>query len=170
MNVRAGVVTSQVIWLISLPVTAAAPTTELSIKGAAAGFLVAAFASAMPDLDHHNSTVGRHIPDWFRRLLGGHRMLTHSALSVLFAWWLTGYLIGNPIVANAVAVGWGTHISLDMLTVQGVGLLYPLVSTKIRIGWMVTGSRSEDWFVTGMQALGGVVAIGYVYAAATGGL
>jgi inner membrane protein len=169
VNARAGVVTSQVAWLASLPVTAAAPTLELSLKGAVAGFLVAALASFMPDLDHHNSTAGRYMPDWVRPLLGGHRMLTHSLLSIIFAWWLTGYLIGNPIVANAVAIGWATHVAIDMLTLQGVGLLYPLTRRKFGLGWIRTGSTAEDRFVTGMKLLGFGVAILYGYLLIPGG-
>jgi membrane-bound metal-dependent hydrolase YbcI (DUF457 family) len=163
MNARAGVVSSQVVWLASLPLTARAPTPELQIKGAVAGFLVAALASFLPDLDHPMSTVGRYIPGWIRHLMGGHRMLSHSLLAVGSAWWLTGYLLENPIIANAVAVGWGVHIFLDMLTKQGAGLLYPLTRRKFRIGWMTTGSEAEDWFVTGMKAVGFLVFVGYGY-------
>jgi len=169
VNARAGVVSAQVAWGISLPVTAAAPTLELSIKGAVAGFLVAALASFMPDLDHPKSTAGRYVPDWGRALLGGHRMLTHSILSIIVAHWLTGYLIGNPIVANAVAVGWGVHVAIDMLTPQGVGLLYPLSRRRFGLGWITTGSKAEDRFVTGMKVLGISVAILYGYLLFPGG-
>lgn len=161
MNARAGVVTSQVAWLASLPVTAAAPALATSVKGAVAGFLVAALASFLPDLDHPKSTVGRYMPWWVRKVMGGHRMGSHSFLAVAGAWWLTGYLLENPIVANAVAVGWLSHVMLDMLTIKGAGVLYPVVRRKIRIGWMVTGSRWEDRFVTGMKALGLLVLVGY---------
>lgn len=161
MNARAGVVTSQVAWLASLPVTAVAQTLEASAKGAAAGFLVAALASFLPDLDHATSTAGRYMPKWFRRAVGGHRMGTHSLMAVAGAWWLTGYLLENPIIANAVAVGWMSHIVLDMLTIQGVGLLYPVSRCMLRVGWMTTGSRAEDWFVLGMKALGALVLAGY---------
>ncbi len=115
------------------------------------------------------------MPRWFRRVMGGHRMGTHSLLAVASMWWLTGYLLENPIVANAMAVGWMSHIVLDMLTVHGVGLLYPLSRKKFRIGWrsrrrflrrcgfglIVTGSRGEDRFVTGMKALGVLACVGY---------
>jgi len=174
VNARAGVNTAWVGWFASLPVTVSAPvwssahlagTTILlpgqGMKDALAGFILAGLASFLPDLDHHNSTVGRYVPRWIRGLMGGHRMLTHSALSVLFAWGLTGWLLSNWTLAHAVAIGWGLHIFIDMLTVDGVGLLYPLVKHKIRIGWMVTGSKSEDRFVTGVQMLGGMVAVWY---------
>jgi membrane-bound metal-dependent hydrolase YbcI (DUF457 family) len=161
VNARAGVVTSQVAWLASLPLLARGPTLEASFKGAAAGFVVAAFASFLPDIDHPGSTIGRYFPRWVRRALGGHRMGGHSLWMVGFCWWLTGYLLGNPIVANAVALGCAVHVSIDMLTVDGVGVLYPLTRYTFRIGWITTGSRGEDWFVVFMKAVGGLFAVGY---------
>lgn len=161
MNARAGVVTSQVAWLASLPVTAAAPDMTTSLKGAAAGFLFAALASFLADLDHPGSTAGRYMPRWFRRLMGGHRMGCHSIFMIAFAWWLTDYLLDNPIVASAVAVGWGSHVFIDMLTRQGVGLLYPLSKRKIRIGWFTTGSQGEDRFVLVMKGIGVIFVAGY---------
>lgn len=164
MNARAGVVTSQVAWLAALPVAAPEP------KGAAAGFLVAALASFLPDLDHHKATAGRYMPALFRWLVGGHRMGTHSLVAIGLAWWLTGWLLENPSVANAMAIGWGSHVVLDMLTVNGVGLLYPFSRCKFRIGWFVTGSDGEDWFVLCMKVLGALVGVIYGYLLATGGL
>lgn len=165
MNARAGVVTSQVVWFASLPVLAATPALSQSVRGALAGFVVAALASFLPDLDHPRATVGRYMPDLIRRLMGGHRMGSHSLLAVAGSWWLTGYLLENRIVANAMAVGWLSHVVLDMLTVQGVGLLYPLSRRRFRIGWMTTGSKGEDRFVTGMKLLGGAFVIWYGFIA-----
>lgn len=162
MNARAGVVTSQVAWLLSLPVTAAAPTLSLSIKGALAGFVVSALASFLPDLDHPKSTVGRYFPDWVRRLLSGHRMGAHSLLAIIGSWWLCRFLVDDPIVARAMAVGWGSHVFCDMLTIQGVALLYPLVRHKFHVGRMVTGQRGEDRYVTGMKILAVVIIAAYL--------
>lgn len=164
MNARAGVVVSQVAWGASLPFTAfTAPTAELAFKGSLAGFVVAAFASFLCDLDHPQSTIGRYFPWWVRKILGGHRMGAHSIFMVSGCWWLTGYLLDNPIIANAVVVGMVSHILLDMLTVQGVALLYPLVRRKFRIGWMVTGSDGEDLFVFIMKGVGALVFAGYCF-------
>lgn len=156
MNVRAGVVTSLTAWTISLPLAAADP------KGAAAGYVVVVLGSALPDMDHPGSTVGRYVPRWFQRLLGGHRMGAHSIFAIGAAWWLAGYLLDNTSVANAIAIGWAVHISLDLMTRGRVGLLYPLVKRKFRIGRMVTGSVAEDKFVTGMKVLHWMVAVAYV--------
>jgi inner membrane protein len=163
MNARAGVVTSQVVWLASLPLTARAPTLEASFKGAAAGFVVAAFASFLPDLDHPGSTIGRYFPAIVRKALGGHRMGAHSLLMVGACWWITGYLLGNPIVANAVALGCSVHIIIDMMTVDGVGVLYPATRQKFRVGWIKTGGAGEDRFVVVMKCVGGLFAVGYGY-------
>jgi membrane-bound metal-dependent hydrolase YbcI (DUF457 family) len=163
VNARAGVVTSQVVWLASLPLTAHAPTLEGSIKGAAAGFVAAAFASFLPDIDHPGSTIGRYFPAIVRRLLGGHRMGAHSLLMVAACWWITGYLLDNPIVANAVAVGCSVHIIIDMMTVAGAGVLYPATRYKFRIGWIKTGEAGEDLFVVIMKGIGGGFLVGYGY-------
>lgn len=144
-----------------MPVSLTAPTLELQVKGALVGFVAAAFASFLPDLDHPGSTVGRYFPRWVRKSLGGHRMGAHSLLAVFLAWWLAGYLVADPILANAMAVGWMSHVVCDLLTVDGVGLAYPLSRHKFRIGWMVTGSKTEDRFVLGMKFLGGMLAVGY---------
>lgn len=173
MNIRAGVVVSQVAWFTSLPLTTApASSPGEAIKRGIAGFLVAGLASALPDLDHATSTVGRYIPDWVREVMGGHRMLTHSLLSIAVMWWLTRFLLDDTIIANAMAVGWAGHIAIDCLTKQGCGLLYPLVKRKFRIGWMVTGSEAEDRFVTGVKVVGWLVAVLYgvlIYQSAPGG-
>jgi membrane-bound metal-dependent hydrolase YbcI (DUF457 family) len=169
MNARAGVVGSQVVWFASLPVMLTASTLEGRFKDAVAGFIFAGLASFMPDLDHHNSTVGRYVPRIVRKLLGGHRMGSHSFLSVAVAWWLTGYLLDDVNAANAVAVGWSWHIFIDMLTIDGAGVLYPLTRKKFRIGWMRTGSKGEDRFVTGVKWAGVAVAICYGYLFIAGG-
>ena len=169
MNARAGVVGSQVVWFASLPVILTAPTTEGRFKDAVAGFIFAGLASFMPDLDHHNSTVGRYVPGLVRKLLGGHRMGSHSFFSVAAAWFLTNYLLEDVNAANAVALGWSWHIFIDLLTEQGVGVLYPLSRRKFRLGWMKTGSKGEDRFVTGVKLTGIGVAICYGYLLTTGG-
>lgn len=169
MNARAGLVTSQAAWLISLPVAAAAPTPVLSAKGALAGFVVAGFASFLPDLDHPGSTVGRYVPARARKALGGHRMGAHSIAAVVVSWWLCGFLVDDPIVARAMAIGWASHVCCDLLTVQGVALLYPFSRRKFHIGWMVTGSKSEDRYMLFLKILMPLVAMLYVGLAIRGG-
>lgn len=151
MNAKAGIVTSQAAWLASLPVTAGT-ATGFDYRGAATGFVVAGVFSFWPDLEHEGSTAGRAVGkrwSWLiRKIAGGHRMGTHSVFAVIvIAWWLVGYFTQNPTMANAAAVGWFSHIFTDLLTVQGVGLLWPLTRRKFRIGWMVTGRAGETWYI-----------------------
>lgn len=182
MNAKAGVVTAQVAWLATAPWLATPDTKEWLF-----GFVVAGVASYLPDLDHPGSTAGRAVPGILQRLFrwacGGHRMLAHSALAVLGVWWLTQFLLEDQTIADSAAVGYSAHIFTDMLTVQGVGLLYGfglpfllagkvlaglgatrLGKTLVRIGrafhrktqfgWMTTGSIHEERYVTWVQRLG----------------
>lgn len=173
MNARAGVVTSQVAWLASLPIT-----TE-DVKGAVAGFFVAALASYGPDLDHGGSTagkmVGRRASKIIRKVMGGHRAGTHSLAAVAGAWFFVAYFFESPTLASAMAVGWASHIFCDIWTVEGVSLLYflgflgliwaPLwaLNKKTRIGWMVTGSSAEDRYITYVKIVGVMVSLYYAY-------
>lgn len=164
MNARAGVVTSQVVWFASAPLLATAPTLLISVKGWLAGTAVVLLASFLPDLDHHNSTLGRYMPKWFRRVMGGHRMGMHSVFLMAGLWYLTRWLMGGdtaPILASAVVVGMGTHVVLDMLTKDRVGLLYPLTRRKFGIGIITTGSVLEDQFVVLVKFAGAAFAIWY---------
>lgn len=154
MNVRAGVVTSEVVWLSGLPLFAHASTLLESAKGALVGSAVVVFASMLPDLDHPSSTLGQYMPRWFRRLMGGHRMGMHSIPMMVFAWFATAWLLDNYIVANAVLVGMAMHVRLDMKTKQGVALFYPFSRKKTRGGRITTGSEMEDRFVRRVKITG----------------
>lgn len=150
MNARAGVVTSQTVWFAGAPLLAAAPDLTTSAKGWVAGTFVVLLSSFLPDLDHHNSTFGRYMPKIFRRLMGGHRMGMHSVWLMAGLWFLTRWLIDGPtapIIANAVVVGFGVHVLLDMLTKDRVGVLYPLSRKRFGVGIITTGSSLEDLFV-----------------------
>lgn len=187
MNAKAGVVTAQVAWLATAPWLATPDPKEWCF-----GFVVAAVTSYLPDLDHPGSTAGRAVPGpvqhLFRWLCGGHRMLAHSALAVLGVWWLTQYLLEDQTIANAAAAGYASHVFTDVLTVQGVGLLYGfgapfIVAGKIllalgvkrlgrtlvrigrgfhrktRFGWMTTGSIHEERYVKVVQWIGIVLLV-----------
>lgn len=159
MNAKAGIVTSQAAWLGSLPVTAISAGI-LDWKGAVSGFVVAGVFSFWPDLEHEGSTAGRAVGKaWsslVRWIARGHRMGTHSLAAVVICWWLVGYFTENQTLANAAAVGWLSHIFTDFLTVEGVGLLWPLSRRRFHIGWMVTGHAGETWY-TRLVTLVGII-------------
>lgn len=166
MNARAGVVTSQVVWFVSLPVTTTAATFGETVRGALAGFVVAALASFLPDLEHAGSTagrtVGKRLSAVIRFLTGGHRMGTHSLIAIAVMWLTTRYLLDSQILANAAAIGWSSHVFVDSLTKDGVAPWWPLSRSKTRYGWITTGSPTEDTYVMLVKWLvGAPFAVGY---------
>ena len=119
--------------------------THLTL-GAAAGLLIAAYTGAnpglcftagclgglLPDIDHPQSMLSGWIPG--SGLLGvfgvRHRSFTHSILFMvlLVAGWFaltTRVAVPYPLPVSFLA-GVASHIVSDMLTPQGVRLLYPL--------------------------------------------
>jgi len=141
-------------------------------RGWTGGFMIAAVASYLPDLDHDRSTAGQAVgrsARHLRHLFGGHRMGTHSIFFVILIYLAASYILDEPVQARAAATGIAAHIWCDLLTVQGVGLLWPLSRTKIHIGFMRTGSRSEDIYIRLVQITGVIVSVFYLYQFALGG-
>ena len=119
--------------------------THLTL-GIAAGLLVAAhlhtnpllsaaagaLGGLLPDIDHPQSMLSGYVPG--SGLLGlfgvRHRGFTHSVLFMVLlvaAWFAASQRITVPYpVILAGLAGVATHITSDMLTPQGVQLLYPL--------------------------------------------
>ena len=71
--------------------------------------------SLLPDIDHADSALGKSVP--FVSKLFKHRGITHSLLMLIICWFL---------LSPYIAIGVASHILLDMLTKQGVKLLWPL--------------------------------------------
>lgn len=159
MNAKAGIVTSQVAWLGTVPFLLP------DWKAVVVGFPIAMIASHLPDLDHSSSTAGRNLgrfPWLIRRLAGGHRMGMHSIFAVVGFGWLVGFFI-LPTTGLAVSTGWLAHVVCDLLTVQGVGFFYPLSDRKVSLGWMVTGERGETVYIRLMQGAGALLILFYGY-------
>jgi inner membrane protein len=133
--------------------------------------------SLFPDIDHHKSYITNKIP--LARLLKiKHRGITHSLLGlaitfgVFFAlvtlvaniggrtglitfeqWEGVSYILG--FFCSGFVYGFGLHILADMVTQQGVKLLYP-INISIGIPWglgIKTGSFTEHLAVTAASAL-----------------
>lgn len=94
---------------------------------------ISGMASLIPDVD----------VICFRNMIR-HRGITHSLLGLLIFAILMRNII-PPYWIFAVA-GYGSHILLDMLTVSGVMLLYP-VKTTARIPLVRTGSVLERFVI-----------------------
>ena len=106
--------------------------TLFQLPWTATGVVVAAGASALPDVDTLGSTVGRVFAPLARRIERrfGHRTLTHCYAAQLAVVLLASPLawVGGGALAHlyaAVVVGYVSHPFLDTWTVQGVRVFYP---------------------------------------------
>ena len=125
--------------------------------------LAVAATSVLPDADDPKSwpghKLGRVSQDLHR--LFGHRSFLHSLLALLLftmalglpLWWVTG----QPALALATFVGYGSHLFADMMTLGGVRLFWPSRSIAVLPGRdeyrVVSGSGSEHVFVAVVLAL-----------------
>ena len=99
--------------------------------------VAAAIGSLLPDIDHPQSIISGYIPGSgivLNGILGvRHRGITHSLLFiVLFNFGVAAWLIvyKTPIAFSPIWLGFSlgmtSHLIADMLTPQGIPLLYPL--------------------------------------------
>ena len=90
-------------------------------------------ASLLPDIDHTRSIIGKiFLP--FSRFLNrryGHRTITHSLVTMigfsLFLAYLEATFLHSSIYSKIFFLAYFSHLILDMMTVQGVPLLYPFL-------------------------------------------
>jgi membrane-bound metal-dependent hydrolase YbcI (DUF457 family) len=100
-------------------------------------FLSLCVGALLPDLDSHNSVLGRLLPFIARPLEAwlGHRQQWHSLASNAFI-----ALITSPLILlfgleawYLIPVAFFSHLILDMLTPQGLMLFWPLTGTRYLI-------------------------------------
>ncbi|MGB9848865.1 MAG: metal-dependent hydrolase [Moorellaceae bacterium] len=136
---------------------------------------VGAVGGLLPDIDHPGSYVGRRVPliSDALEMAFGHRSATHSLLAV-FLFYLAARLAASRFLAGevagpftlALAVGYVSHLLLDMLNPQAVPLLWPW---KVRVRFPLppiipTGGLLETVAVRGGLYVA-VVYLGYVQVA-----
>ena len=101
--------------------------------------------SILPDIDTHNSLVSQ------LTLFGGfpfcnlkHRGPTHSLLASALVSLVSFVAFKNIDISLGVGLGYLSHLFADMLTVQGIQLLYPC-DFKLKFGTnLKTGHKAED--------------------------
>ena len=114
------------------------------------GWLLAAAASLLPDVDLPPAKIGRLF--WWlsvpleRRF--GHRTLTHSLVALSAVAALSGPLMAiHPLYGWAVVGGYWSHLWIDMLNIRGVDLFWPaavrLVTPGNRNWRLEVGSKGE---------------------------
>ena len=125
--------------------------------------LAVAATSILPDADNPKSWLGHQLGRVSQDLyhLFGHRSFLHSVLALLLftvvvgwpLWWVTG----QPALALAASVGYGSHLLADMMTLGGVQLFWPSRAIAVLPGRdeyrIVSGSGSEHVFVAVVLAL-----------------
>lgn len=101
---------------------------------------VVLLASALPDIDHPNSKIGKNI-----KIIGylfEHRGFWHSAWAIILITVLAEYFIGNFVITAAVLIGYGSHLLIDCITKAGIMPLHPLLRWRIK-GFLVTNGVIE---------------------------
>jgi len=98
------------------------------------------FFAILPDIDKYNSKIGKKFLFISIPLnMLGHRGFMHSMWVVILL-----YMLLLPLGLGAAALGYFSHLILDMLTPQGIKLFWPLFSVK---GYFKTGGV-VDWLLT----------------------
>lgn len=116
------------------------PADPLWTLGLSAGACV--IGALLPDIDHNESTIrhstgtarGNGPLGWLGGILsaalGGHRGFTHTLLCAALLAWLAFRFLPDRY-ALAFTVGYGTHLLGDMVTANGIPLLWPIWSKRI---------------------------------------
>lgn len=90
-----------------------------------------------------------------------HRGLTHSLVMTVYVWWVAN--TAAPEMATPIVVGYVSHLIVDMLTVSGIPLLWPL-PWKLSLSQIGIKIKTGSWIDTSLGYLCyGLTAVGVVY-------
>lgn len=95
------------------------------------------------------------LPDQDLRIGLKHRGVTHSLLALLLIVGVARYIY--PRLALPIAVGYSSHLILDMLTIWGIPVLWP-VQKRFRLARFSTGG-GFDQLLAIMASCGAILAI-----------
>lgn len=148
--------------------------TASKVTGDSASMVKAVFiagsvaGSLFPDIDHKGSYLGRRarIASTITSSVFGHRGAFHSPFFIGGLTFLL-YMLSRLFVVSSLIkyifigfyVGNLSHIFLDMLTVSGVPIFYPLSKKKVSLVGVKTGGTGELVVFTLM--VGALVYLGY---------
>jgi inner membrane protein len=103
--------------------------------------IVNQIGALLPDIDQASNQLWELMPEdrvfsrFLNKLFGSHRTLSHSILGLVIIYkiseWLIFKLINpsfiNPgLVSGALMIGYLSHLFLDLLTEEGLPLLFPI--------------------------------------------
>jgi len=100
-------------------------------------FVLIILGSLLPDIDHPNSKIG----SLFKPVgwLFEHRGFFHSIFPVII---LLLLIKVNQVLFIPLSIGYISHILIDMVTIKGVLLIYPLINLRVN-GFIKTGGLIE---------------------------
>lgn len=109
-----------------------AQTTTTTLQDTALLVGITAVAALLPDIDHPNATINQKlIVTKLVAMIVGHRGITHSVWVLAM---IAGLAIHSGLLAmQAVLVGYGVHIAVDMLTQRGVMLFAPVSRRSVHL-------------------------------------
>ena len=109
----------------------AASLSGINIFESPYSIAITAFGALIPDIDHPKSAIGRAltpISSWVNRKYG-HRTITHSGLALMISTFIFALLEKMLIAQSAFSLiffyAYSSHLVFDMMTLQGIPLLYP---------------------------------------------
>ncbi|MCZ8537313.1 MULTISPECIES: metal-dependent hydrolase [Paenisporosarcina] len=109
----------------------------------------------IPDICHGGSKIGRTFPliSKLINVIFGHRSFTHSLLFLFIVSLLLKSFVTNEAVTEGILVGMVSHLVLDMMTRNGIKLLFPF---KIRVRFPLTtrtGGTVESLVLAALSVL-----------------
>ena len=117
------------------------PLVEMTLATMVAAVAANFIGGLAPDLDNSTSRIwkqirgGSLIGKILAPIMGGHRMISHSLVGLFISGWLFEKFLGAisdvlivdmTIVWWAFMIGMASHLVLDMVTKEGVPLLFPI--------------------------------------------
>lgn len=127
-----------------------------NFKTIGTAFLGLYIGSLLPDIDHPTSLAGSKVKplSYFLNKSIGHRTYTHALIAVAILVAITTGIFfysgsNSPAFIFSISVtgGWIGHILLDMLTKEGVPLLYPFIKKRLSLLPIRTNSIWENLFM-----------------------
>jgi len=107
--------------------------------------------SALPDIDHPESKVGKRFKP-FNYLLE-HRGFFHSLFALVLVFIIAKLITNNQIMIGAVLIGYLSHILADILNEQGIMPFHPFSRFRLS-GFIKTNTTAEFIVFLIISALG----------------
>ncbi|MEZ8029259.1 metal-dependent hydrolase [Enterovibrio norvegicus] len=132
--------------------SASTPLPEFSIPSA----IIVAIGALFPDLDHHQSRLGRLVPFISMPLQAilGHRGAFHSLLALGLIFWFCRDWHSPTLLA--FGFGFIGHLVGDMATKSGLSLFWPL-GGRVRLPVLVARNQFFEWLTTGCVFIGAIL-------------